>query len=129
MLTWPVKPMNAPSVIFEKNETEENQEFTDTEKEELKKAEESEESCEDDTVSKKEVAYNTSYIKAITNLQGTIKLKAPLICVTKEITEMLCDIMDKNGIIVGNREGDFHQFDPSIFIDDDDCLIFFLWGV
>lgn len=88
--------LNAPSVIFEKNETEENQEFTDTEKEELKKAEESEESCEDDTVSKKEVAYNTSYIKAITNLQGTIKLKAPLICVTKEITEMLCDIMDKN---------------------------------
>lgn len=32
------------------------------------------------------------------------------------------DIMDKNGIIVGNREGDFHQFDPSIFIDDDERI-------
>lgn len=29
------------------------------------------------------------------------------------------DIRDKDGTIVGNRAGDFHQFDPSIFIDDD----------
>lgn len=33
--------------------------------------------------------------------------------------QYLGDIHDADGTIIGNRPGDLHQFDPSIFIDDD----------
>lgn len=51
---------------------------------------------EKEVTTNEQIVYDNNYISSITKLQDTIKIKAPLIYVTKDICKQICEVFNSN---------------------------------